>query len=242
MKILDFSFIDQTRAKIIPISIYLPKNAVINTLSVVIFNPGYQGQEELTKSNVKLEYKNYQYLAEFFTNKNFAFISIQHDTLGNKDGLEAIDHRKIQYEARKHLYIRGVCNILFVVNELKQKFPALNLEKFIIAGHSNGGDIAKYFANQYPEVIASVIVFDARRCIIEPYKNLKILMFEATDTSTDFGVIPDEGTAENPKRINLEWVIIKPKNAFHKSYSGLYITEEIKQSVYSTINWFLKIN
>nr|WP_253307514.1 alpha/beta hydrolase [Rickettsia endosymbiont of Ceutorhynchus assimilis] len=242
MKILDFTFTDQARSRIIPVRLYLPKN-VVNNLPMVIFNAGYQGQDDLSKPDVKFEYKNYEYLAKFFTDKNFAFASIQHDVLGDNDGLEKIkiNHNLPQYEARKHLYIRGTQNILFVINELKHKFLELNLDKFIIAGYSNGGDIAKYFANLYPDNISHVIVLDARRCIIEPYRNLKILMFEANDTSTDLGVIPDQGIEEKPKRINLEWVIIKPKNAFHKSYSGLCITEEIKQSIFSAIDWFLKM-
>ncbi len=33
-----------------------------------------------------------------------------------------------------------------VIARLKQKHAELSLDKFIIAGHSNGGDIAKFFA------------------------------------------------------------------------------------------------
>lgn len=52
-------------------------------------------------------------------------------------------------------------------------------------------------------------------------------MFEATDTSTDYGVIPDEGTPKNPKRINLELMMIKPKDAIHMSYCDDGITDEL---------------
>lgn len=157
--------------------------------------------------------------------------------LGDKDGLETIDPSINQYEARKHLYERGQENIIFVIKELKQKFPKLNFDNFIIAGHSNGGDIGKFFANNHPKNVSHVIALDSRRCIITEGK--KILIFEANDTTTDLGVIPDQDMEGNPKRSNLEWIIIKPKNAKHISYSDTYITGELKSSVYNGINLLL---
>jgi pimeloyl-ACP methyl ester carboxylesterase len=238
MKSIDITLTDHARARTIPICVYTPLNTGAN-IPVVIFGPGYQGQDTLTEPEAKLECKNYEYLAEFFTNKNYAFISIQHDILGDNDGLETIDPNAVQAEVRKHLWVRGEQNIIFVINELKQRFPEFYLDKFIIAGHSNGGDIAKFYANNHPEQISSVITLDARRCPIKPAANLRLLMFEALDTSTDLGVIPDQGTEQNPKRVNLEWVIIKPHNATHISYNGGYITDEIKQVVFRGIDWFL---
>jgi len=236
IKTLEITFFDQSRSRNIPVCIYLPE-AIADNLQVVMFNPGYCTQEDLVNSDI-ICHKNYAYLAEFFTARNYAFISIAHDILGDNDGLETIDPKALQHKAREHLWIRGVENISFLLVELKQKFPQLNLEKFIIAGHSNGGDIAKYFANLHPVQVSSVIVMDGRRCRIEPSMP-KLLMFEASDTSTDIGVIPDEGTEQNPKRINLEYVIIKPKNAMHMSYANTNITEELRNIVYRSIDWFL---
>lgn len=197
----------------------------------MIFSPGYGLSE----------YKNYHYLAEYFTEKGYVFISIQHDMPEDKDGLKTIDPKALQAEARKHLWIRGEANIFFVLSEIKKLFPNLDFDQFIIAGHSNGGDIAKFFAGNNPKMITNIIVMDARRCPLKPKTNLRILSFEANDTSTDLGVIPDEGTKENQKRTNLEWVIIKPKNALHASYLGDYITDEVKHSVLNSIEWFLDL-
>lgn len=139
------------------------------------------------------------------------------------------------------MWIRGEINIFFILSEIKKLLPNLNTERFIISGHSNGGDIAKFFACYHPEMITNIIVMDARRCPLKPKTNLRLLSFEANDTSTDLGVIPDEGTEENQKRTYLEWVIIKPKNALHESYLDTYITDEIKHSVLSAIEWFLHL-
>ena len=52
-------------------------------------------------------------------------------------------------------------------------------------------------------------------------------------------MIPNEGTQENPLRQNLEWIIIKPKNAVHQSYRDDGKEEDVKQLVCKTIKWFL---
>jgi hypothetical protein len=238
MKILDFNFVDLERSRNVPVCVYLPAN-ISEKIPVVIFGPGYQGQEVLSDKNAELGYKKYEYLAEYFASKNYCFISIQHDIFGDNDGLESIDPKALQAEARKHLWQRGEINISFVMNELKQKLPDVVFDQFIIAGHSNGGDIAKFYAGNHPKQISHVIVLDGRRCPIKPSLDLKILMFEANDTTTDIGVLPDEGTQENPKRNNLELIVIKPKNAVHMGYHDKYITEELKNKVLSSIDWFL---
>lgn len=236
-RIFDIIFFDSSRNREIPVCIYLP-NAPEKDIPVVINSPGYGGGQEAfeqyTKGLKPWPYKQNSYLAEFFTRKGYAFISIQHDILGDKDGLETLDQNAIQAVVRKHLWERGMANILFTISELKSRNLGLNLEKFIICGHSNGGDIAKFFTNHHPEKISHVISLDGRRCPLNPEVNIKLLSFEANDTSTDSGVIPKEGW-----RKNLEWVIIKPKNALHQSYCDEG-EEDVKRQVCKTIEWFME--
>ena len=130
-------------------------------------------------------------------------------------------------------------NILFVIQELKKQNLSLDLKKFIIGGHSNGGDIAKFFANHHPKSVSHVIVCDGRRCPVSSDANLKILMFEANDTTTDEGVIPGKGDPKIGERNNLEWIIVKPKNAVHISYNDGGQEEDVKKQVLRTIEWFL---
>jgi len=39
--------------------------------------------------------------------------------------------------------------------------------------------------------------------------------------------------------MSLEWIIIKPKDAFHTSYRGDLITKELKEKVLKAIEYFL---
>lgn len=238
MQTHELNLFDLARNRQVPVLIYTPDKHLQNT-PIVIFNPGYQEQKDLTKPGNILAYKKWEYLAEYFVKREYAFIAIQHDLPGDTETLETIDPKLPAVEARKHLWIRGEQSILFVINELKQKFPEFDFSKFIIAGHSNGGDIAKFFSNNHEEMVYSSIIFDGRRCPIKPGSKQKLLIFEATDTSTDVSVLPDEGTQDNPKRMNLEWIIIKPKDAFHISYRGDVITEVLKTKVFKAIDFFL---
>lgn len=69
--------------------------------------------------------------------------------------------------------------------------------------------------------------------------HLKTLRFESVDISLDIGVIPDEGTQDNPKRKNAAWVIIKPRDALHKSYYDANISDKLKNIVRKSVDWFL---
>jgi len=233
-----FDFKDLERNRDIPVAVYLPDSPK-DILPIVIWGPGYQGQEELKREDPV--YKSYTFLAEYFTKKGFAFISIQHDILGDSDGLETVDHTAIQDEARRHLYERGQANILFVIEQLKQKELPLNFNQIILGGHSNGGDITKYFINNNPSVAQKAILFDARRAKLKPQMPLSVLMFEADDTTTDSGVIADPIQGNNAMRANLDLKVIKPSGALHASYSDDFIDEKLKQNIFDCLDWFLKI-
>ncbi len=239
MIVKNFDFFDTSRNRKIPVMLYLPE---ARSGQVIIFNPGYQDQEELNNPSELWTYKGYKYLVDFFTDKGYTFISIQHDILGDNDGLETLDPKAVQAEARRHLWIRGEKNIFFVISEIKKIEPSLNFDKFIIVGHSNGGDISKFFANNNQQMIERVISLDGRRCPIKPNADLKVLMFEANDTTTDDGVIPNKGgTADQSNRGTLEWAIVKPKNATHMSYCGseTYGDKDLHPFICKAIEWFL---
>ncbi len=247
MKTQTFTLFDSSRNRKIPLIIYFSKE---ESDKIVIYNPGYGGgpgkMKKAEAGECKWPMEQAEYLAKFFTEKGYNFISIQHNLPTDTGGLETLDPNAVQAIVRKPLWMRGEQNLLFVIQELKKEFPNFNLDKFIIGGHSNGGDIAKFFANNHEEMIELVISLDGRRCPIKHNANLKLLIFEATDTSTDDGVIPKEGTRENPQRNNLEWITIKPKIAVHESYCDNHVDAKdddlaVQKQVCKAIEWMLDI-
>jgi dienelactone hydrolase len=128
-----------------------------------------------------------------------------------------------------------------VIEQLKQEELLLNFNQIILGGHSNGGDITKYFINNNPSVAPKAILFDARRAKLKPKMPLSVLMFEADDTTTDSGVIADPIQGNNAMRTNLDLRIIKPSGALHASYSDNFKDEKLKQNIFDYLDWFLKI-
>lgn len=62
-----------------------------------------------------------------------------------------------------------------------------------MVGHSNGGDIAMYFAKVHPEEVSKVVTLDNLRVPFLTDGKFKILSFRSEDPmfKTDPGVIPD---------------------------------------------------
>ncbi len=75
MQLTELNLFDQSRSRSVPILVYTPEN-LKETLPIVIFSPGYQEQERLKDPKIAQEYKVWDYLAEYFTNRGYAFISI----------------------------------------------------------------------------------------------------------------------------------------------------------------------
>lgn len=249
MQCQKLNLFDPSTERRFPILIYLPDNAQLHKekFKTVIFGNGFQDQESL-KTSGKFHCENYTYLAEFFTKRNYAFVSIQFEIEGDADSLDNLDlTNKTQAEARNHLWVKDEKIVLFVLDELKNMDLNLDLEKFIIGGHSNGGDVAKYFTNHHPHMVSCAIILDGRRCPIKENIDAKFLMFEAEDTSTDIGVLPSEGTSDHNQRKHMEWVIVKPKGSFHLSYTNRitkkdetqYYNPRLLSKIYSVIGWFL---
>src|ERR1700753_2425381 len=85
------------------------------------------------------------------------------------------------YVGRLEVYERGEANILFVVDQLEKRQPNADYGHLTLVGHSNGGDIAMYFAKQHPEQVAKVVTLDNLRVPFVQSGKMKILSFRSDD-------------------------------------------------------------
>lgn len=243
MQIQELEFFDKVAGRKFPAMLYTPSDFdKDNQLKTVIFCHGFQEQERLAEG--LLYCKGYEYLANFFTNKGYAFIAPQFQILGDTDSLDILLGDG-QSKSRENLWLKYVKTILFVLAELKAMDLELDLNKFIIGGHSTGGDVAQYFASNYSEQISHCILFDSRKCPIKEGLNATILRFEADDTPAKAGILQDEGTFN--KRQDVELVIVKPKGVLRRTCYTDRINNKndecynpkLKQKIYNTMEWFL---
>ncbi|WP_426442618.1 alpha/beta hydrolase family protein [Bradyrhizobium genosp. P] len=138
-----------------------------------------------------VKFTEYSFLANVFAARGYLAISIQNDL--PQDGPMVTKVGEI-YVGRLPQYQRGITNIKFAVEEMKKVEPNADYSKLTMVGHSNGGDIAMYFAKQYPDEIKKVVTLDNLRVPFMTDGRFKILSFRSHDPQfkPDPGVVPDQ--------------------------------------------------
>jgi pimeloyl-ACP methyl ester carboxylesterase len=162
----------------------LQANAGMIKLPVAILNHG---------NTVK--FTEYSFLANVFAARGYMVISIQHDLPTDAPLVTKVGEL---YVGRQPQYERGIANIRFAVEEMKQVQPNADYDHLTMVGHSNGGDISMYFAKMYPEQVKKIVTLDNLRVPFMTNGKFKILSFRSKDPvfKADPGVIPDADTCE----------------------------------------------
>ena len=136
----------------------------------------------------------YSFVTNVLAARGYLVISPQHDLptdppMVTKPG-ELYVGRLTQIE-------RGVANIHFVLKEMRNVQLNADYTKITLVGHSMGGDIAMYFAKQYPDEIRKVVTLDNLRVPFVKNGRFRILSFRSNDPQfkSDPGVLPSEEEA-----------------------------------------------
>jgi len=162
----------------------LKANGGMITLPVEILNHGNT-----------VQFTEYSFLANVFAARGYITISIQHDL--PTDGPMVTKVGEL-YVGRQPQYLRGIANIKFAVEQMKQVQPNADYDHLTMVGHSNGGDISMYFAKMYPDRIKKVVTLDNLRVPFMTDGRFKILSFRSKDPQfkPDPGVVPAEEVCE----------------------------------------------
>src|SRR5471032_205956 len=155
-------------------------NAGMITLPVAILNHG---------NTVK--FTEYSFLANVFAARGYIAISIQHDLPTDPPMVTKVGEL---YVGRQPQYLRGVANIKFAVEQMRNVQPNADYDDLTLVGHSAGADISMYFAKLYPERTKKVVTLDNLRVPFVINGRFRILSFRSKDPifKTDPGVIPPE--------------------------------------------------
>lgn len=159
-------------------------NAGMIKLPVAILNHG---------NTVK--FTEYSFLANVFAARGYIAISIQHDLPTDPPMVTKVGEL---YVGRQPQYLRGVANIKFAVEEMKNVQPNADYDHLTVVGHSAGADISMYFAKLHPELTKRVVTLDNLRVPFITDGRFKILSFRSKDPvfKTDPGVMPSKEVRE----------------------------------------------
>ena len=138
-----------------------------------------------------VKFTDYSFLANVFAARGYIAISIQHDLPTDPPMVTKVGEL---YVGRQPQYLRGVANIKFAVEQMRNVQPNADYDDLTLVGHSAGADISMYFAKLYPERTKEVVTLDNLRVPFVINGRFKILSFRSKDPifKTDPGVIPPE--------------------------------------------------
>jgi len=165
-------------------------DAGMTTMPVVIINHGNT-----------VRFNEYSFLSNFFAGKGYLAICIQHDLASDAP---LVTKKGEPYVGREPIYKRGMANILFAIHEVAKREPHADYKRLILVGHSNGGDIAMYFAEKHPDMVADVITLDNLRVPLQGA--FRILTFRSKDPEfqPDAGVVP-QGDSKDVTVVNTKY-------------------------------------
>jgi hypothetical protein len=135
----------------------------------------------------------YSFLTNIFAARGYLVMSIQHDLETDDPMVTKVGE---EYAGRRMQYNRGIFNIKFAIEEMKNQYPHADYNHLTLIGHSNGGDISMYFAKLHPEMVKKVVTLDNLRVPFLTDGKIKILSFRSHDPvlKADPGVVPDDDT------------------------------------------------
>jgi alpha/beta hydrolase fold len=173
----------------------------------------------------------YSFLENVFAARGYLVASIEQD---NPSDPPLVTKVGMPYVGRLGVYEKGEANILFVVDQLRKLQPNADYDHLTMVGHSNGGDIAMYFAKQHPQMVTKVITLDNLRVPFVLNNKMKILSFRSTDPhfKTDPGVLP------TPEQAKLDGINIV-KTPFQHTWLSDRGPEEAKEKIQATLDKFL---
>jgi len=180
--------VDASRGREVPVDLYVRRDketagiAGLDVLPVAIVLHG-----NTVRSS------EYSFLANALAARGYLVASIQNDLPGDPQ----LSMQGSPYVGRLPVYERGVANIDFVLAELKRTEPIADYDQLTLLGHSNGGDIAVFYAAGHPDTVKKVVTLDNLRVPLE-FVRAKVLSFRSLGGAfkPDPGVVPSQADCE----------------------------------------------
>jgi len=175
VKVEQLDLVDRARSRAVPVLTYGDADRARRLVKPAILSHGYGGK-----------HSDYSFIAERLVAQGYFVSSVQHEVPGD----EPLPSTGKPYETRMPSWRRGVQNILFVIDELKQRQPQLDFAQLLLVGHSHGADTSMLFAREQPSRVRAVIALDNRRMPIPRLHQPRLFTIRSSDQAADDGVLP----------------------------------------------------
>ena len=178
-----------------------------------------------------VKFTEYSFLANVFAARGYIAVSVQHDLPTDPPMVTKVGEI---YVGRRPQYERGVANIRFAVEQMKDVQPHADYDHLTLVGHSAGADISMLFATMYPDQTKKVVALDNLRVPFVTNGKFKILSFRSKDPAfkADPGVVPDDETCAKAG-------ITVVKTEFQHNWLSDRGPDNVKESIQSRVQAFL---
>ncbi|MFC3151013.1 alpha/beta fold hydrolase [Litoribrevibacter euphylliae] len=173
---------DEARDRTIPIDISYPVDAERCSASskcpVAFLSAGYG-----------VSHLEYQFLSKQLNQLGYLVVAVGHELPGDPP----LSVSGNLFETRSENWMRGAQTLDFLRSTLVARLDAYDLDDLFLVGHSNGGDISAWLANEHTGYVRGVITLDHRRVPLPRNAGIQVLSIRAGDFPADEGVLPSSG-------------------------------------------------
>ncbi|MFP2768145.1 alpha/beta hydrolase [Oceanisphaera sp. KMM 10153] len=227
--LLSFSSLAQTliihdaeRERNIPISVSLPTEARACTLA-------RKCKVAFLSAGNRVPYEQYRFISERLNSLGYLTIAVDHELPQDPPLSRAGD----LYQTRIENWQRGAVTLAFLQQQLPDRFTEYDFNQLLLVGHSNGGDISAWLANEGKDYIVNLITLDHRRVSLPKSDAVRVLSIRATEYPTAQAVLLTDA-----EQREYNGCVVAITDSKHMDLSD-YGTAWVKQTVAEVIEGFL---
>ena len=172
---------DAERNRNIPISVTLPVEARACTHA-------RKCKVAFISAGNRVPYQQYRFISERLNSLGYLTIAVDHELPQDPPLSRTGD----LYQTRIENWQRGAATLAFLQQQLPARFAEYDFNQLLLVGHSNGGDISAWLANEGKDYIASIITLDHRRVTLPKSDAVRVLSIRATEYPTAQAVLPTD--------------------------------------------------
>jgi len=214
---------DESRDRHIPIEISHP-------LEKEQCNETQKCPVALLSAGYGVSHTKYTFLSEQLNQLGYMVVAIGHE-LENDPPLSVSGNL---YETRSENWKRGAETLDFIKHRLASTYQKYNFNGLLLIGHSNGGDISSWLANESKNYIDTVITLDHRRVPLPRRKGINVLSIRGSDYPADEGVLPSKKEAKEYSMCVTE--IPKSRHNDMTDYGPKWLKDEITNVIDNFLN------
>jgi hypothetical protein len=171
---------DASRNRDVPVELAISRRAELKAKF------GFKPRVAIVNHGNTVRNTEYAFFGDVLATQGYLVASIQHDIPGDPP----LSMQGSPFLGRLPSYQRAEKNILFAIDEIKKVYPDPDFETVTLFGHSQGGDIAMYFAGQHPDLVTKVVTLDNIRVPILLSGRARVLSLRSGNFKADPGVVP----------------------------------------------------